>query len=138
MDININTQQQQSAAVTPLKIVNTRQSVDSSAKSADDASGKAEMQLEPAGAATVAEAKDVKNPDDLRQAVSQLNDYVQNMQRNLQFSLDQESDTMVVKVIDSKSEKVIRQIPTEETLRLARNLAEHSDETAFNIFSSRV
>jgi flagellar protein FlaG len=137
MDINTNTLQQQSAVITPLKTVNIRQSVDSSVKSVDDASREAEIQSESAVAATVAEAEDAKNPDDLRQAVSQLNDYVQNMQRDLQFSLDQESGTMVVKVIDSKSEKVIRQIPTEETLRLARNIAEHSDETAFNIFSSK-
>jgi flagellar protein FlaG len=137
MDINTNTQQQQSAAVTPLKTVNTRQSVGSSVKSVDDATGTAEARLESAGVATVAEAKDTKNSDDLQQAVSQLNDHVQNMQRDLQFSIDQESGTMVVKVIDTKSEKVIRQIPTEETLRIARSLVEHSDEAAFNIFSSR-
>jgi uncharacterized FlaG/YvyC family protein len=45
---------------------------------------------------------------------------------------------MVVKVIDAKSEKVIRQIPSEETLRLARSLVEQSDDVAFNIFSSKV
>ena len=90
-----------------------------------------------AGVAVVDEEKDAKNSDDLKQAVSQLNDYVQNMQRNLQFSIDKESGAMVVKVIDSKSEKVIRQMPTEETLRIARSLAEQSDEAAFNIFSSR-
>jgi len=137
MDIKTNAQQQQSAAVTPLKIVNTKQSVDSSVKSVNDATRTAEARLVSAGAATVAEAKDTRNSDDLQQAVSQLNDHVQNMQRDLQFSIDQESGTMVVKVIDTKSEKVIRQIPTEETLRIARSLVEHSDEAAFNIFSSR-
>jgi flagellar protein FlaG len=137
MDINTNTQQQQSAAVTPLKTVNNKPSIDSSVKSVDDATRKAEVRLESVSAVTVAEAKDTKNSDDLKQAVSQLNDHVQNMQRDLQFSIDQESGTMVVKVIDTKSEKVIRQIPTEETLRIARSLVEHSDEAAFNIFSSR-
>jgi flagellar protein FlaG len=116
---------------------NIRRPVDASVKSVDDATRKAETRLESAGAATVAEAKDTKNPDNLQQAVSKLNDYVQNMQRDLHFSIDKESGAMVVKVIDSKSEKVIRQIPTEETLRLARNLVEQSDEAAFNIFSSR-
>ena len=75
--------------------------------------------------------------DDLKQAVSQLNDFVQNMQRDLQFSIDKESGTMVVKVIDTKSEKVIRQMPSEETLRLARSLAEQSDDVTFNIFNSK-
>ena len=138
MDINTNTLQHQPDVITPLKIVNTKQSVDSSVKSVDDATRKAKTQLESVGVSAVAEAKDTKNADDLKQAVSKLNDYVQNIQRDLQFSIDKESGTMVVKVIDTKSEKVIRQIPNEETLRLARNLVEqHSDEAAFNIFSSR-
>lgn len=134
MDINTNTLQHQTA-VTPLKIVNTKQSVDSSVNGADDAARKAAASIDSAEA--VSKAKDTKNPDELQQAVSQINDYVQNIQRNLQFSIDQKSGTTVVKVIDTKSEKVIRQIPNEETLRLARSLVEHSDEAAFNIFSSR-
>ena len=103
----------------------------------DDASKKAETPSVSTGVSVVDEAKDTKNSDDLKQAVSKLNDYVQNVQRNLQFSIDKESGATVVKVIDSKSEKVIRQIPTEETLRLARSLVEQSDDVAFNIFSSR-
>ncbi|MGZ8165221.1 MAG: flagellar protein FlaG [Methylobacter sp.] len=39
--------------------------------------------------------------------------------------------------MDSKSEKVIRQIPTEETLRLARALVDQKGDVAFNIFSSK-
>lgn len=138
MDINTNTLQHKSAVPVSLKIANTKQPVDSSVKSMDDASRKAETRLESAGASsTVAETKDTKNSNDLQQAVSKLNDYVQNIQRDLQFSIDEESGAMVVKVIDSKSDKVIRQIPTEETLRLARSLTARDNETAFNIFSSR-
>jgi len=137
MDINTNTLQQQGAAITPLKIVNVKPSVDASVKSADVATRKAGARLELAGAATVTEAKDTKHADELRQAVSQLNDYVQNIQRDLQFSVDKESGVMVVKVVDTKSAKVIRQIPTEESLRMARSLVEHNVETAFNIFNSK-
>lgn len=133
MDINTNTLQQQAAVMTPLKLVNVKPSVDAPVKNMDDAGRK----VESADATPVAEAKEPKNPDDLKQAVSQLNDYVQTMQRDLQFSIDKESGVMVVKVIDTKSEKVIRQIPAEETLRLARSFAEHNVEAAFNIFNSR-
>ena len=63
--------------------------------------------------------KDTKKSDDLQQAVSKLNDYVQNIQRILQFDIDKESGVMVLKVIDTKSAKVIRQIPNEETLRMS-------------------
>ena len=112
MDINTNTLQHQSAAITPLKMVNIKQAVDSSVKNVDDASKKAETPSVSVGVSVVDEAKDTKNSDDLKQAVSKLNDYVQNVQRNLQFSIDKESGATVVKVIDSKSDKVIRQIPT--------------------------
>jgi flagellar protein FlaG len=135
--MDINALQQKSAAITPLKLVDTKQPVSSSAKSVDDATQKTKTPLEPTDVASVAKAKESKKPDDLQQAVSLLNDYVQNMQRDLQFSIDKESGVLVVKVIDTKSEKVIRQIPNEETLKMARSLAEHNNEASFSIFSSR-
>jgi len=55
-------------------------------------------------------------------AVSRISDFVQNFQRDLVFSIDAESDRLVVKVVDSATNKVIRQIPEEETLNIARNL----------------
>jgi flagellar protein FlaG len=64
----------------------------------------------------------------LEAAVSQVADYVQNVQRNLSFSVDKESGHTVVKVIDSKSDEVIRQIPSEELLALARRLTDMNRE----------
>ncbi|HHJ13525.1 MAG TPA: flagellar protein FlaG [Gammaproteobacteria bacterium] len=55
-------------------------------------------------------------------AVSRISDFVQNFQRDLQFSVDKESGRTVIKVVDSETEEVIRQIPSEETLRLAARL----------------
>jgi len=133
MDINTKTLQHQAAVITPLKPNNSTQLADSSVKSAADAVKKTEAQ----SVSVVDEAKVAKESDDLKQAVIQLNDFVQTVQRNLQFSIDKESGTMVVKVIDAKSEKVIRQMPSEETLKLARSLIEQSDDVAFNIFNSR-
>ena len=136
MDINTKTVQHQAAVITSLKTDNSKRPVDSSVKGPADATQKAEAQAVSASASVVDEAKVIKESDDLKQAVSKLNDYVQNVQRDLQFSIDKDSGTMVVKVIDTKSEKVIRQIPNEETLKLARSLVEQSDEAAINIFSS--
>jgi flagellar protein FlaG len=59
----------------------------------------------------------------LRDKVAQLNDYMQNMNRNLQFSVDDTSGDTVIKVIDSETEEVVRQIPSEEILE-ARHAAE--------------
>lgn len=138
MDINTNTLQQQPAVSTPLKLVNTKQAVDSPPKRVDDV-GKttAATALKSAGVAQVSKEKETKKAEDLKQAVSHLNDFVQNLQSNLQFSIDKESGAMVVKVIDTKSNKVIRQIPNEETLKMARLIVEQRDDAAFNIFSSR-
>jgi flagellar protein FlaG len=61
--------------------------------------------------------------DDLRDKVAQLNDYMQNMNRNLQFSVDDTSGDTVIKVIDSETEEVVRQIPSDEILE-ARHAAE--------------
>ncbi len=55
-------------------------------------------------------------------AVSQISDFVQNFQRDLLFSIDEESERLVVKVVDSETQEVIRQIPSEESLRIAKNL----------------
>jgi flagellar protein FlaG len=58
----------------------------------------------------------------LEQVVRQLNAYVENAQRNLRFSVDQASGKPVVAVVESSSGEVIRQIPGDVALRVARNL----------------
>jgi flagellar protein FlaG len=59
---------------------------------------------------------------ELRQAVSEINSYVQKVQRDLSFSMDEASGRTIIKVIDSESGKLVRQIPNEEVLALATYL----------------
>lgn len=59
----------------------------------------------------------------VEEAVGNLHDFVQKLSRTLQFSIDEESGRTVIKVIESETKKVIRQIPPEEALALAQNLA---------------
>jgi flagellar protein FlaG len=59
----------------------------------------------------------------LRDKVAKMNDYMQNFNRSLKFSVDEGSGDTIVKVIDSETEKVVRQIPSEEVLD-ARNAIE--------------
>ena len=61
-------------------------------------------------------------PAELEQAVSELNEYVQTLNRSLQFSVDDDSGRTVIKVVDPQSDEVIRQIPPEEILAIARVL----------------
>ena len=72
--------------------------------------------LPPAPAGRVEDASQVES------AVSQISEFVQNLQRDLQFSVDEDSGRIVIKVIDSETNEVIRQIPPEDALRLARDL----------------
>ncbi|HHJ17645.1 MAG TPA: flagellar protein FlaG [Gammaproteobacteria bacterium] len=60
--------------------------------------------------------------EQVESAVSKISDYVQNFQRDLQFSVDKASGRTIIKVVDSETDQVIRQIPSEETLRIAEQL----------------
>ncbi|WP_369602162.1 flagellar protein FlaG [Hahella sp. SMD15-11] len=71
----------------------------------------------------------------LKEAVSHLNEYVQTVQRDLKFELDDASGKTVVTVVDRQTQEVIRQIPDEVALRLARNL---QDEQPVNLISTSV
>lgn len=61
----------------------------------------------------------------LAEAVSHLNSYVQNHRRNLEFNIDESSGKTVVKVIDAETDEVIRQIPNENALHMAQFLREN-------------
>lgn len=57
-------------------------------------------------------------------AVQRANETVQVLRSNLQFTVDRATGIEVVKFIDIKTKEVIRQIPSEEMLALARRLDE--------------
>jgi flagellar protein FlaG len=60
--------------------------------------------------------------EQVRAAVSQMNEYIQSTQRDLNFTYDPSSGETVVKVLDRATQEVIRQIPDEIFLRLAQHL----------------
>ena len=62
--------------------------------------------------------------EDLEKAVSHLKEYVQSMKRDMDFSVDDKTGRFVVKVYDSETRELIRQIPSEEMLAISRHLAE--------------
>ncbi len=64
-------------------------------------------------------------------AVSKLNEYVQTTSRTLNFQVDDESGKTVIKVYDRESDKLIRQIPNELVLELARRLNEEEPSLLF-------
>ena len=62
--------------------------------------------------------------EQLQAAVSDIQDFVQSVRRDINFALDEDSGRMIINVTEASSGDVIRQIPSEEALRLAENLTE--------------
>ncbi len=78
--------------------------------------------LQQAQNATQAPAKAPPSSEQLTQAVKQIQDVIKQTANSLQFSIDEDIGVTVVKVIDTESKKVIRQIPSEEVLDIAKAL----------------
>jgi flagellar protein FlaG len=57
-------------------------------------------------------------------AITEINDYVQSVQRDLQFFIDEDSGVTVVRVRDKETGDLIRQIPEDIFLNLAQKLKE--------------
>lgn len=68
-------------------------------------------------------------------AVTALNDFVQNEERDLEFSVMREAGLSVVKITNRKSGELIRQIPGDEVVDLARKL---NDREPLRLFSALV
>ncbi len=62
----------------------------------------------------------------LNDAVGKLNEAVKNYANgnSLQFSVDPDSQTHIVKVIDSQTKDVIRQIPSEQAIAIAKAIGQ--------------
>ena len=58
----------------------------------------------------------------LQGAVNAANDFIKPITNSVEFSLDKDSDKMIVKVMDIATKEVIRQIPSEEMLAIAQAL----------------
>lgn len=58
----------------------------------------------------------------LEHAAENLNKHVQNLQRDLHFSINDDTGETVIRVVDSESQKTIRTIPSEEFLEMTQQL----------------
>ncbi|MGY4526374.1 flagellar protein FlaG [Pseudomonas sp. TE21394] len=70
------------------------------------------------------EVQEVQDAETVKSAVAEIEKFLKASQRNLEFSTDEESGKIVVKVIATDSGQVIRQLPSEEALRIARSLSD--------------
>ncbi len=68
----------------------------------------------------------------LEKAVQQLNENEKVVQHEILFNIDKDSGKTVIKVMNTTTNEVIRQIPNEEALVFARKLNEGADLTLFS------
>ena len=98
------------------------------------AGGTAGMQTDPAIVKVQSEKAATQSPlaqqpvstdrEALDAAVSDMQNFVQSVQRDINFNVDDSSGRVVINVTEATSGDVIRQIPSEEALRLSENLSE--------------
>ena len=58
----------------------------------------------------------------LATAVNKLNEFVAPALQTVEFAIDEQSERIVVKVVDTETKKVLRQIPNDEVLAMSKTL----------------
>ncbi|MFL6633162.1 MAG: flagellar protein FlaG [Massilia sp.] len=89
-----------------------------------------ELPAQSPAAATAADAAGKSKPADgvkpshadVSAAVKKMNDAMLGSSQSLQFSIDEDSNDIVVKVIDQSTKEVVRQIPSKEALQIAKSI----------------
>lgn len=79
-----------------------------------------EREMAPA-AQPPAETSDIK-PEQVKEAVNQIQQFTQALTQNLKFSIDEDTGKTVVKIVDAQTQEVIRQMPSEEAIKIASAL----------------
>ena len=105
------------------------QQVASASKDVDDSS----QATKPSQAVDMSEKSQAQQDEQLANAVTKLNDYIQNVQRDLEFQADDSSGKTVITVIDRQTSEVVRQMPDDVALRLAQDLQQDEPLSLFNI-----
>jgi len=70
----------------------------------------------------ISDEKEIKKK--LQEITEQLNKEMDTLNTTIRFGFDDKTDEMYVSVIDTKDNKVIRQIPSEEAMKLAAKMRE--------------
>lgn len=70
------------------------------------------------------EADKIELKTPLKEVVGRLNSIEAFHDRGIRFSVDEETGKVVVKIVDNSTNEVVRQIPSEEILHMARSIDE--------------
>ncbi|WP_407278252.1 flagellar protein FlaG [Aromatoleum evansii] len=76
----------------------------------------------PTSVQSASETAQITDPAAVDQALEEVRKAIGPVARDLRFSIDEDTGRTVVKIIDSSTDEVIKQIPTEEVLAIAKAL----------------
>ncbi len=62
------------------------------------------------------------NTSELTTAVDKVQQYIEPFNNNIEFSINKDTNQIVIKVIDKQTQEVIKQIPSEEMIEMAKAL----------------
>jgi len=68
------------------------------------------------------EYNEKKLEEDVKESVKDINDIIEKVKEDLSFEVHDETDRMMVKVIDRKTKEVIKELPPEEMLDLSARI----------------
>ena len=71
---------------------------------------------------------------DVAETIEEINSFLDNMKRNISFSIDEDLGNNVIVIKDSESDEVIRQLPSEELMVLRKKM----DDVAGILFDTKV
>ncbi|MES2017419.1 MAG: flagellar protein FlaG [Pseudomonadota bacterium] len=81
-----------------------------------------ERAAEPVAPASVDQADAPAKAKHVAQAVKTINATLKNLNQGVEFTIDEESQRTVVKVVDQETKQVLRQMPSQEALDIANAL----------------
>ncbi len=68
----------------------------------------------------------MRNKEEITEVVDSLHEFVNMVQTKLNFSVQEETNNIVVRVIDRETDEIIRQIPAEEIMKVQARMQELS------------
>lgn len=70
----------------------------------------------------VAQPQPPASAEATQHAAARINEFLKSSAANVEFTVDASSDQVIVRVVDTETRQLIRQMPTEETLAISRAL----------------
>ena len=63
--------------------------------------------------------------DEVNQAINEIKQQMSDIGRKINFSVDEDLNIVIIKVVNKDTEEIVRQLPSEEVVEIARNIQEN-------------